>query len=287
MSKILICGASSFVGNGFKELAISKGHEVETFSRGNNIERRDSQVKGNYLEIDQNTQLSPEYDTVINFAVLKDSSVILNIEYVKALLKMCSEHKVKKLIHFSSIMVYDRHNKEINEETPIEKGYSTNKKGYGQLKIAVDEYLLSVKNEQPFEIVFVRPGFVLADGMQSPFIKSFPGGINVIMGNKKSTLPIVRRDDIHKALLKVIDKEINMEVYHFFPNDHASKVEYAKDHVKGMIFTLPEWLFKCVPYILAKSHVIPFSLYSRFEGMYTKSVYSSGKTEKYLDVKFE
>ncbi|MCM1141789.1 MAG: NAD(P)-dependent oxidoreductase [Muribaculum sp.] len=286
MSKILICGASSFVGKGFKELAISKGHEVETFSRGNNTERIGNHIKGNYLEIDQNSQLSPEYEVVINFAVLKDSSVILNIEYAKALLKMCRGHKVKKLIHFSSIMVYDRHNKEINEDTPIEKSIETSMKGYGQLKIAVDEYLLSVKDQQPFEIVFARPGFVLADGMQSPFIKSFPGGINVILGNKKSTLPIVRRNDIHKALLKVIDKENNMGVYHFFPNDQATKVAYANEHVNGVIITLPEWLFKGVPYILAKSHIIPFSLYSRFEGMYTKSSYSSGETEKYLGVKF-
>lgn len=287
MSKILICGASSFVGNGFKELAISKGHEVETFSRGNNIERRDNHIQGNYLEIHQNSQLSPEYDAVINFAVLKDASVILNIEYMRALLKMCREHRVKKLIHFSSIMVYDRHNKEINEETPIEKSSETSMKGYGQLKIAVDEYLLSVRDQQPFEIVFVRPGFVLTNGMKSPFIKTFPYGINVILGNKKSTLPIVRRDDIHEALLRVIDKEYNRGVYHFFPNNQVTKVEYAQDHVNGVIFTLPEWLFKGVPYILAKSHIIPFSLYSRFEGMYTKSIYSSGKTEKYLGIKFK
>ena len=68
-------------------------------------------------------------------------------------------------------MVYKYTEKTVNEETPIEQLKSTNKKGYGEIKIAVDEYLQSVKNYYDFEIILVRPGYVLDNSRPCPFIK--------------------------------------------------------------------------------------------------------------------
>ena len=276
MSRILILGATSFVANGFKELLLQEGYEVDTFGRKN----------GSYLEIDKNKSLAHEYDTVVNFAVLKDQSIEDNVKYLEALVRFCSTHKVKKLIHFSSIMVYSRQNKEVNEQTPIESSTETMKKGYGQIKIATDEYLTSVINEVTFEIIRVRPGFVLASGMACPFIKKV-GPVSIILGNKKSTMPIVCREDIHKALVRIIKTEKNLPIYLFYPNDGMTKYCYAKKTVGGMILTLPKWLFDGVPYLLASMHIIPWALYSRFEGMFTRIAYSSEQTEKVLKMKFK
>lgn len=275
MSKILILGATSFVANGFKELLLQEGYEVDTFGRKN----------GSYLEIDKNTSLAPEYDTIVNFAVLKDQSIEDNVKYLEALVRFCSTHNVKKLIHFSSIMVYSRKNKVVNEQTPIESSSTTMMRGYGQIKIATDEYLTSVMNDVLFEIIRVRPGFVLAQGMACPFIKKV-GPVSIILGNKKSTMPIVRREDIHKALIRIIKTEKNLPVYLFYPNDGMSKYKYAKKTVGGMIVTLPKWLFDGVPHLMASMHIIPWALYSRFEGMFTSMSYSSAQTENVLKMKF-
>ena len=275
MCKILILGATSFVANGFKELLLQDGYEVDTFGRKN----------GNYLEIDKYKGLATEYDTVVNFAVLKDQSIDDNVHYLKALLKMCKERKVKKLIHFSSIMVYSRNNKEVNEQTPIESSSETIMRGYGQIKIITDEYLTSMMNAMPFEIIRVRPGFVLSPGMSCPFIKRV-GPVSIILGNKNSTMPIVRREDIHKALISIIKKETNLPVYLFLPNDSMTKYEYAKKTVGDVIITLPKWLFKGVPHLMASMHLIPWALYSRFEGMFTNISYNSEQTEKVLNIKF-
>lgn len=277
MKKILICGATSFVANGFKELLLSKGYEVDTYGRKD----------GNYLNIDKSQFLSSNYYAVVNFAVLKDQSVDENIKYLKALVKMCQEHGVKKLIHFSSIMVYNRNNKKINELTDIDSSKNTLMKGYGIIKIATDEYLNSVCNYLPFELIRVRPGFVLASNVPCPFIKHLIGPINIILGNKKSTMPVVRREDIHTALISILENEKNMPVYMFYPNDHMTKYQYAKKSVNGVILCLPKWLFKDIPYFLAKLHILPWSLYSRFEGMFTCMEYSSIETEKKLNIKFQ
>lgn len=277
MAKILICGATSFVAKGFKELLLQEGYEVDTFGRRN----------GSYLEIDKNEELSKEYDAVVNFAVLKDLSIEDNVRYMEALIRMCKEHGVKKLIHFSSIMVYNYHLGKLDENSPIDTVADTMMEGYGKMKIAVDEYLNSVKEGLPFEVVMVRPGYVLADGRPAPFIKRLPGGMNVILGNKKSKQPIVRREDIHEALVRIIETEKNLPVYHLFQNNDITKYAFAKQTVGGMILPLPKIIFERIPYLMMKMHVIKPALYSRFDGMYNYNVASSEMTEKKLNMQFK
>lgn len=275
--KILICGATSFVAKGFKELLIQQGFDVDTFGRKD----------GNYLEIDKNPMLADSYEAVVNFAVLKDQSIEDNVSYMKSLVEMCRQKHVKKLIHFSSIMVYNYHLGQLDENSPIETVVDTMMEGYGKLKIAVDEYLNNVKIGLPFEVVMVRPGYVLADGRPAPFIKRLPCGINVILGNKRSKQPIVRREDIHKALVKIIETEKNLPVYHLFQNNDITKYDFAKKMVGGLILILPKVIFERIPYVMMKLHIIKPSLYSRFDGMYNYNVASSEMTEKKLKMQFK
>lgn len=279
--KILICGATSFVAKGFKEYIAGKGYQLDSFSRGHH-----GTISGQYVDIAQNKELAAHYDVVVNFAVLKDEDVDTNVAYAKALVKMCCEHGVKKLIHFSTIMNYNYEESFVTEDTPIEALIETYKKGYAQIKIAVDEYLTAVKESLPFELILVRPGYVLADNRPCPFIKCLPLGISIIKGNKKSKQPIVKREDVHIALLKIIETEQNNGVYHFFPNDGMTKYRYAKETVGGVIFTMPKWLFKGLPQLMCKIGLMSKALYSRFEGMYIESEFSSKVTEEKLNLKF-
>lgn len=284
--KVLICGATSFVAKGFKACLIEAGHTVDCFSRGN-ISKEEGIIKGDYLSIANNTFFSEQYDIVVNFAVLKDGTVENNIDYIKSLLDLCVAKGVKKLVHFSSTMVYSHHTGIVDENAPIEKSNVTSMKGYGLLKIAVDEYIESRKSSMPFEIILVRPGYVLADNRPCPFIKHIIGPFYLILGNKKSRTPIVRRDDIHQGLLRIIEMEKNLPVYLFFPNDDMTKYRYAKQTVGGVIMTLPKWLFNDMPRLMTKIHLMPASLYSRFEGMFNENRFVSEKTEKTLKFKFQ
>ncbi len=285
MIRILLCGASSFVANGFEDVMKNMGFVSDTFSRGTESRNGDI-VYGKYINIASNKFLNDNYDIVINFAVLKDDTVENNIRYIKSLLKLCAEKKVKKLIHFSTIMNYDYNLTNVTEDANIETLDKTSKKGYAEIKIAVDNYLLSVKDTLPFELIMVRPGYVLADNRPCPFIKPLPCGFAVIKGNKKSKQPIVRREDIHEALIKIINTENNDAVYHLFPNDKMTKYRYAKLLGYKHIIVMPKLIFRSIPHLLTKLGIISKSLYSRFDGMYIESDFSSERTEEKLNIKF-
>lgn len=275
--KILICGATSFVAKGFKDLLIQQGFDVDTFGRKD----------GSYLEIDKNPMLADCYEAVVNFAVLKDQSIEDNVSYMKSLVEMCKQKQVKKLIHFSSIMVYSYHLGKLDENSPIDTVANTMMEGYGKIKIACDEFLNSVKQSLPFEVVMVRPGYVIADNRPAPFIKRLPCGVSVILGNKKSRQPIVKREDIHLALLKIIETEKNLPVYHLFQNNDITKYNFAKQTVGGLILVLPKFIFEGLPRLMMKMGLMKKALYSRFDGMYNYNVASSTMTESKLNIKFK
>ena len=277
MKKILICGATSFVAKGFKELLIQQGFDVDTFGRKD----------GSYLEIDKNPILADSYEAVVNFAVLKDQSIEDNVSYMKSLVDMCKQKQVKKLIHFSSIMVYSYHLGKLDENSPIDTVANTMMEGYGKIKIACDEFLNSIKQSLPFEVVMVRPGYVLADNRPAPFIKRLPCGVSVILGNKKSRQPIVKREDIHLALLKIIETDKNLPVYHLFQNNDITKYNFAKQTVGGLILVLPKFIFEGLPRLMMKMGMMKKALYSRFDGMYNYNVASSTMTESKLNIKFK
>lgn len=275
--KILICGATSFVAKGFKELLIQQGFDVDTFGRKD----------GSYLEIDKNPLLADSYEAVVNFAVLKDQNIENNVSYMKSLVEMCKQKQVKKLIHFSSIMVYSYHLGKLDENSPKDTVANTMMEGYGKIKIACDEFLNSVKQSLPFEVVMVRPGYVLAENRPAPFIKRLPCGVSVILGNKKSRQPIVKREDIHLALLKIIETDKNLPVYHLFQNNDITKYNFAKQTVGGMILVLPKFIFEGMPRLMMKMGLMKKALYSRFDGMYNYNVASSTMTESKLNIKFK
>lgn len=277
MKKILICGATSFVAKGFKELLIQQGFDVDTFGRKD----------GSYLEIDKNPLLADSYEAVVNFVVLKDQNIEDNVSYMKSLVEMCKQKQVKKLIHFSSIMVYSYHLGKLDENSPIDTVANTMMEGYGKIKIACDEFLNSVKQSLPFEVVMVRPGYVLADNRPAPFIKRLPCGVSVILGNKKSRQPIVKREDIHLALLKIIEIDKNLPVYHLFQNNDITKYNFAKQTVGGLILVLPKLIFEGLPRLMMKMGLMKKALYSRFDGMYNYNVASSTMTESKLNIKFK
>lgn len=275
--KILICGATSFVAKGFKELLIQQGFDVDTFGRKD----------GSYLEIDKNPMLADSYEAVVNFAVLKDQNIENNVSYMKSLVEMCRQKHVKKLIHFSSIMVYSYHLGKLDENSPIDTVANTMMEGYGKIKIACDEFLNSIKQSLPFEVVMVRPGYVLADNRPAPFIKRLPCGASVILGNKKSRQPIVKREDIHLALLKIIETDKNLPVYHLFQNNDITKYNFAKQTVGGLILVLPKFIFEGLPRLMMKMGMMKKALYSRFDGMYNYNVASSTMTESKLNIRFK
>jgi nucleoside-diphosphate-sugar epimerase len=282
MLKILLCGNKSFVATGLQQKLLGEGFLVDSFSRGNE-ERNGFEVTGNVFKVSSNRYLADDYDVVINFIVLKDCSMDENLNYIKELINLCRIKHVKNLIHISSIMVYNNQESFIDENTIIEE--HTNKAGYGKIKISVDRYLLSLKNIN-FKISFIRLGYVLTEDQQLPFIRKFPFGFSLIMGDKNSILPIVKRGVIHQAIANILQLRSLEPVYLFVPDGNKTKYEYAKEKLLNRYFFLPKWLILGVANFFTKKRLLSKSFYARLEGMFIETQYNSSKTQKLLDIKF-
>ncbi len=287
MNKTLILGATSFIARGLYPFLTQKGYNTDLFNRGEESKTKDI-VYGDIHSLSENKYLKHDYNSVINCIIVKNSSIEENIKYIKSVIDFCVTHNVKQLIHFSSLKVYRCHEKFANEETAIEPLKETCKKGISEIKIAVDEYLLSVKKDYPFEIIFIRPGYVIGESRPYPFIKHLPLNIKLIKGSKKSRLPMVNRTGINEALVKILAEKDNLGVYHIFTNNGMTKFRYAKKNVKNtLILTMPEFIFKFIPFVLTKLRTMPVHIYSRIENMYNKTLFSADKTEDKLKLKFE
>ena len=197
--KILICGHRSFVATGLINKFKTAGIDFDCFSRGKE-ERNGNVVTGDVFLMHQNSELSENYDTVVNYILLKGKSVEENIQYCQSLLQFCKDKHVKNLIQISSISVYPNESLEVDETSAIEEDYH-NKGGYASIKVAVDHYLM----EHPIgglQVSFVRPGYIYTKNQDISkagiLVSKF--GLNILLGDKRTTLPLICREKIHEAL---------------------------------------------------------------------------------------
>lgn len=116
--KIAITGASGHIGNNLCRYLIDKGFEIKALIYRDDKALRDlpmiTIVKGNVNSTDALNELIKNTDIVIHTAATisvndnNDAEVInTNIRGTENIIKVCMNHKVKRLIHFSSIHAFD------------------------------------------------------------------------------------------------------------------------------------------------------------------------------------
>lgn len=244
MSTILICGHRAYAARGLKRVLENDGHTVLEFSRGV-VKREGNTITGPVAEIDKNTLFKETVDVVINFILLQNGTVEENESYIEALLRFCKSHSVKRLIQISSISSYPNGVQLIKEDTPTETRVEL-KGGYGIIKAAADNLLEKEKASASFNIVFVRPGYIVAADNPHPFkgiAKFFGSMLAVLIGDKKATLPCIHRDVLHLCLAEIAVQENPLPVYLLLEGDSSTKYSYFRSQSKAVVIPLPRWLF--------------------------------------------
>ncbi len=284
MRNVLICGHRSFVATGLTQELELNGIEYDCFSRGEE-KREGNIVTGDVLKMSENKWLD-EYDTVINYIILKEQSVEDNIAYIQSLLNFCKKKKVKHLLQISSISVYPNEAEVVTETSEIEKDYH-NKGGYASIKVAVDHYLM----EHPIDamtVSFIRPGYIYTKNKEisKAGILISKLGMNVLLGDKKTTLPLICRETLHKALAKIILTEKKEPVYLLLNKDKETGTKYN--------FVCHQWNVKpiCLPYapimacvkILKGIGIFKQRHYLKFVGLFKRTWFNSEHTENILGV---
>lgn len=285
MGKILICGDRSFVAKGLINILNQEGYDTYGFSRGDIDSKNGNLIRGDVFNIDKNQYLDEEFDVVINFIIIKDGTIEDNISYIKSLEKFCINKNVKNLIQISSISVYPNNLNLVNEDTEIETDIK-NKGKYASIKVAIDNYLLS--QSYPFNITFVRPGYVYSkDRISSDgILKRLPLNINILLGDNKTSLPIIDKEVLHQAIVKIINKKNKEKVYLIFENNNFTKYKYAKYFLNKSFFKLPKHLIITFSKILCKTKIISKNLNILINGLFKDTHYDSYKSEYKLGMSF-
>lgn len=286
MKKILICGHRSFVATGLTKVLEDNKITYDCFSRGE-ISKEGNVVKGDVLKMSQNEQLG-SYDTVINFIILKDKSVEENLAYAKSLLDFCKVKGVKHLIQISSISAYPNGAETVTEESAIEENYQ-NKGGYASVKVAVDHYLMDNPVEG-LKVSFVRPGFIYTKNheISKAGILVSKLGMNILLGDKKTSLPLVSREKIHEALVKIIQSDEKKDVYLLLNPDKedGTKYKFVNRQWNVKPLTLPSWPFLTAAKLLKAVGVFKERHYLKVVGLFKQTWFDSRETEKALGISF-
>ena len=233
-------------------------------------------------------ELLGSYDTVINFIILKNKSVEENLAYAESLLEFCKAKGVKHLIQISSISVYPNGADIVTEESAIEENYR-NKGGYASVKVAVDHYLMDNPVEG-MKISFVRPGFIYTKNheISKAGILVSTLGLNILLGGKKTTLPLVSREKVHEALVKIVQAEEKKAVYLLLNPDKedGTKYNFACRQWNINPITLPSWSILTAAKLLKAIGIFKENHYLKVVGLFKCTWFDSRETEKALNMSF-
>lgn len=251
--KVLICGHRSFLAQGVPEALAAAGHEVACFTRGA-VGRNGNVVTGPVERMEDNPELNEDFDTVVNYILLKDEEIAPNVGYIQSLLKFCAKAHVKHLIHLSSISSYKASVKLVDEVAEVETDPS--KKGsYGAPKTATDQYLLA-HTPANLKLTLLRPAFVLAPGLMSPIVGTaarLPWNKLLVIGNGQSAMPMTTRPMCTEAVVRLVAKPPaeSQEAVIVVDSNSPTRVEYLQACCDLMgtgtgVVSLPPALWWCV-----------------------------------------
>lgn len=255
--RVLVCGHRSFAAKGLLEGFAAAGHEAIGFTRG--PEKFDPQatdgptVTGPVDLMHTNPHLAGDFDTVVNYILLKDDTIQKNDEFLASMLRFCKEHNVKHIIHISSMSSFSADETMVTEDAKSETNPS--KKGaYGSLKVSTDQYLI---NNTPANIAltFFRPGFILGEGVADPIVGTGTRMWNnklMVLGNARHHIPVTSRQIVSEAVLKSaelpLDTSQRPRMFVLTDNNSPTRKEFLQaccTHLGAgtSVLSFPVWLW--------------------------------------------
>lgn len=135
-------------------------------------------------------------------------------------------------------------------------------------------------------VSFIRPGYIYTKNREISKAGIWVSklGLNVLLGDKKTTLPLICRETLHKAIAKIVLSENKEPVYLLLNKDKNIGTKYN--------FVCNQWNVKpiCLPYapimlcakMLRAIGVFKQHHYLKFVGLFKRTWFNSEHTEKVL-----
>jgi nucleoside-diphosphate-sugar epimerase len=226
LKKILITGASGFIGNFLIEEALKRNYEVyAAIRKSSKIDHlKNKAVKfieidfANKEELQSRINSVPEFDYIIHNAgitksVKKNSFFEINFQYTKNLIEAISSgnHVPLKFIYISSLSAAGPGNADISSPISIDDVADpiTN---YGLSKLASEKYIAEQTN---IPYIIVRPTAVYgpADKDFLELVKLINHHIDLMIGRHEQALSFIYVKDLSHLLFNLLESSIINKTY--------------------------------------------------------------------------
>ena len=275
VKKILVTGASGFIGSFIVEQGLAQGYEVWAGIRGTSSRNflKDERIKFIKLHLNNqellNSQISTfkqehgAWDYVVHAAgatkcLDKKEFLQTNFEGTKNLVEALknAEASPKKLIYLSSLSVFGPA-RESEPHTPIkESDHAEPNTAYGHSKLMAEAY---IKNSG-IPYITLRPTGVYGPRERDYYqmVVSIKKHIDFAVGYKKQTITFIYVKDLVKAIYLAIEKNVTNRSYFVSePRGYSSRSfsDYIQESLgtKGVLhITAPLWVLKVISTISEK-----------------------------------
>ncbi|PWI46671.1 hypothetical protein CEE45_15705 [Candidatus Heimdallarchaeota archaeon B3_Heim] len=214
--KVLVTGASGFIGKTFVKTLIQEQPSVEIYCavrKSSDIDELKSLnfrfVEFDLTNIDTFSQAVEEMECVIHFAAnfnflaSEDSLFQLNVIATQKLAEACLKARVKHFVYCSTTEAMG-----IVEDGTEESDYNPDEL-YGRSKMEAEKILIQMKNQNEFPVTIVRPTGVFGPGDRYVF-KEMVESVDRTIINKvfptsaKTLLHFTYIDDVVQGFIKIV-----------------------------------------------------------------------------------
>lgn len=259
--RILVTGATGFVGRAITRALLAKSHNVlalvRTPGKAADLEAAGAALAvGEMLEPDTYAPLVGDVDAVIHSAQYGTSGRLTRakLEQIKAadetmtraLAQACLEHH-KRFVYTSGCFNYGDHGdawiSEATPETPSPLG-----EGHHDLT----KYLLNLHQQAGLEVVILAPGFVYGPGglFKASFYDTLQKGQLRVFGKGENYWSPVHVTDLAQAYVQAVEREVSGEVINVVDDEPLKLRElvdaFTEAADKTRVGSVPPWLLKFI-----------------------------------------
>jgi nucleoside-diphosphate-sugar epimerase/predicted dehydrogenase len=284
---VLVTGASGFIGTHLTKKLVSEDIGVRALVRPNSIHAG----RLSLLEID--TIEGDLGDPEILYQATKGIETVFHagspmsndwqeyqrvaVEGTKHLVESCLVNGVKRLVHFSSLAVYDLQrisDGKVREETPYRDNAHTIG-AYARAKIETEKIVFDAYATQGLEVTVVRPGMVfgpLGRVFFPHFGYRYGDNIFLLIGKDTNPLPLTYVENTVEGIIRAatIEKAVG-QAYNLIDDNEVTVREYLKrfTEVTGIN-----------PRIIALPYVIPYLATAGYEIAASLGLVKNGVTSR-------
>ncbi len=270
MKKILIVGASGFIGGFLVEEALNRGYDVYAGVRSTSNRQylSDTRIKFFEAKLSEKENLKQKikeigrFDYVIHNAGLtktcnNEDFDTVNFYYTKNLAEALieTENIPDKFIYVSSLEAFGRGNEE-----PMQAIKLSDKPNpqtfYGKSKLKTEKYLNSLNN---FPNIIIRPTGVYGPRDAGYYLvyKSIKRGIETYIGSRKQVLSFIYVKDLTRLIFDAAQSEILNKAYFVsdlrkYTTEEFNQIVKKEMNKKALRIVFPKAVIKILSFIIGK-----------------------------------